>query len=430
MHSPFWRIARVSDLMVESGTESTSEIHSTGADSRSRLKVGFLIYDLQHNTEDALFEVAQAAPFSVKAFPLYVHLDQELSRVAYRPATARGKHLGVNVKGSTPEGFVSNPEWRVGLACARESDVIVLKGLLGLGAIWCALCARLLGRVVISTNQTLPVKWERKRRWWIRLSKRLLLRMCHYHIYQSPASFEVLTEVYGCASERLISAPFEGGASLFRRILDEVGTERDARGRFGFDSSVIFLYAGNLVSFKGVGDIVRAAALLPQDASFWCVFVGPEEPANKEGGTIEYFMRLARSIGVEHRVQFLAPLTPNKLAELYCAADAVLLPSRRETFGKVLVESGLAGKPLVTTSACGSAGLIVQDSVNGFVVEPGDVSQLARAMTQLFDPDLRARMGASSKEIVDRFCRIDLEVQGYLDAIGRGAEHLGLRADV
>ncbi len=413
--------------MVESRDEKASETHSKGPESSSRLKVGFLIYDLQRNTEDALFEVAQATPFSVKAFPLYAHFDQEHSRVAYRPATARGKHLGINVKGSTPEGFVSNPEWRVGLACARESDVVILKGLLGLGAIWCALCAQLLGRVVISTNQTVPVKWERKRRWWIRLSKRLLLRMCHYHIYQSPASFEVLTEVYGCSPDRLISAPFEGGASLFRRILNKVGTERDASDRFGFDSSVIFLYAGNLVSFKGVGDIVRASALLPEDASFQCVFVGPEEPAHKEGGTVDHFMRLAQSIGVEHRVRFLAPVTPEQLAELYSATDAVLLPSHRETFGKVLVEGGLAGKPLLTTSACGSAGLIVQDGVNGFVIEPGDISQLARAMTKLFDPGLRARMGESSKEIVDRYCRMDLEVQGYLDAIARGAKHLGLQ---
>jgi glycosyltransferase involved in cell wall biosynthesis len=251
--------------------------------------------------------------------------------------------------------------------------------------------------------------------------------MCHYHIYQSPASFQVLVEVYGCAPERLISAPFEGGASLFRRILDGVGGKRDARDRFEFDSNVVFLYAGNLVSFKGVADIVKAAALLPEDASFLCVFVGPEEPANREGGTIEHFARLAQSIGVEHRVRFLAPLTPEKLAELYWAADAVLLPSHRETFGKVLVEAGLAGKPLVTTSACGSAGLIVQDGVNGLVIEPGDVSQLARAMMQLFDPELRARMGARSKEIVDRNCRMDLEVQGYLDAIAHGAEYLGLR---
>lgn len=393
----------------------------------SRLKVGFLTYDLQRNTEDALFEVAQAAPFSVKAFPLYTHGDQEHSRVAYRPATARGKHLGVNIQGSTPEGFISNPEWRVGLACARESDVVILKGLLGLGAIWCALCARLLGRVVISTNQTLPVKWERKRRWWVRLLKRFLLRMCRYHIYQSPASFEVLTEVYGCAPERMFSAPYEAGASLFSRILRDVGACPDARRDLGFDADVVFLYAGNLHSFKGVADIVKAAALLPADESFLCVFVGPEEPASKDGATIEYFTQLAKSTGVENRMRFLGPVPARKLAEIYRAVDALLLPTHKDCFPKVLVEAGLAAKPLVTTSACGSAGLIVQNGVNGFVIEPGDVSQLATAMTKLFDPALRAEMGARSKEIVEQHCRMDLEVQGYLQAVARGAEYLGLR---
>jgi glycosyltransferase involved in cell wall biosynthesis len=413
--------------MIEFGAEKSLEILSKSVEPRSRLKVGFLTYDLQRNTEDALFEVAQAAPFSVKAFPLYAHGDQEHSRVLYRPATARGKHLGVNVKGSTPEAFVSNPEWRVGLACARESDVVILKGLLGLGAIWCAFCARLFGRVVISTNQTLPVKWERKRRWWVRLSKRFLLRMCRYHIYQSPASFDVLTEVYGCATDRLISAPYEGGASLFKAILSDIGTYRDTRRDVGFDSNVVFLYAGNLHSFKGVADIIEAAALLPADESFLCVFVGPEEPASKDGATIEHFTQLARSIGVEHRVRFLGPVAPERLAEIYCAADAVLLPTHKDCFPKVLVEAGLAGKPLVTTSACGSAGLIVQDGLNGFVIEPGDVSQLASAMTKLFDPELRAGMGARSKEIIEHYCRMDLEVQGYLRAVARGVTELGLR---
>ena len=120
------------------------------------MRVGFLTYDLQRNTEDALFEVARAAPqCAVKAFPLYRHDDQALSRVDYRPATGRGKHRG-QCQGQHAGRACLNPEWAVGLACARQSDVIVLKGLLGPGAIWCAVCARLLRRAVISTNQTLP----------------------------------------------------------------------------------------------------------------------------------------------------------------------------------------------------------------------------------------------------------------------------------
>lgn len=392
--------------------------------SRRKLRVGFLTYDLQRNTEDVLFEVARLETSSVKAFPLFWHVDQGIARVAFRPATARARHLGVDVKGSTPEGFMSNTEWSVGFDCARQSDIVVLKGLFGLAGIWCALCARFLGRIVIAINQTLPVKWERKRRWWVRLLKRVLLRICHLYIYQSPATFEVLTEVYRCSPDRLIAAPYEAGASLFRGFLRPVSFRNEARRCFNFDSRVIFLFVGNLVPFKGVADIIKAAAILPRSASFLCVFIGLEEPSNKEGGTAEYFTRLARSNGVEHLVRFLKPVVPEKLAELYCAADVVLLPTRKDSFGKVLVEAGLAGKPLVTTNACGSAGLIVQDGVNGFVIEPGDPTELSRAMTKLLDPELRSRMGAKSREIVDHYCRIDLEVQGYMTAIECASEHL------
>jgi len=408
---------------LQGSVSSASPLNSPAGRS---FRVGFLTYDLQRHTEDALFEVARAAPFAIKVFPLYRHSDQELSRVAYRPATSRGRHLGVKGNGGTPEGLVSNPEWRVGLACARESDIVILKGLLGLGAIWCALCARALGRVVISTTQALPLEWERKRRWWIKAAKRLLLWLCQFHIYQNPAAIDVLTEVYNCSAKQMISAPYEGGASFFRRILSEVSAGTDYRREVGFDLGLVFLFAGTLHSFKGVVDIVRAAALLPQNASFSCVFVGPEEPASKEGATIDHFTRLARSYGVEHRVRFLGPVTPEKLAELYCAADVVLLPTHRDMFPKVLVEAALARKPLITTNACGSAGLIVQDGVNGFVIAPGNVAELAEAMTKLFDAGLRAGMGARSKEIVDRVCRMDLEVRGYLEAIARGAEYLGL----
>ncbi|MGA2570169.1 MAG: glycosyltransferase family 4 protein [Terracidiphilus sp.] len=332
------------------------------------------------------------------------------------------------MKGSTPEGLAANPEWAVGLACARESDVVVLKGLLGPGAMWCAFCARLLGRVVISTNQTLPVRCEKKRRWWIRRLKRLLLRLCQYHIYQNPAAFEVLTEVYGCAPGRLISAPFEGGAALFRRLLSKAGPAEQSREVLGADARAIFLFVGTLLPFKGVPEIIRAAALLPESASFTCVFVGAEAPQAKKDGSIEHFTQLARSIGVEHRVRFLGPVTPEKLAEFYLASDAVLLPTQKDCFPKVLVEAALAGKPLITTTACGSAGLIVQDCANGFVIEPSDVDGLAQAMTKLLDPDLRARMGALSRRIVDQCCNMDLEVRGYVQAIERAAKHLHPRA--
>ena len=62
------------------------------------LRVGFLVYNLQWNTEDILFEVARLGICSVTPLPLFWHVDQGVARVAFRPATARARHVSVMSK--------------------------------------------------------------------------------------------------------------------------------------------------------------------------------------------------------------------------------------------------------------------------------------------------------------------------------------------
>jgi glycosyltransferase involved in cell wall biosynthesis len=110
-------------------------------------------------------------------------------------------------------------------------------------------------------------------------------------------------------------------------------------------------------------------------------------------------------------------LEPEKLGALYCASDVVVLPSYRDTFGKVLAEGALAGKPLITTTACGSAGTLVVSGENGFVIEPGDVDRLRNAMIRLLDPSLREVMGRRSRQVVGRVCSAEAETAGFARVI-------------
>jgi glycosyltransferase involved in cell wall biosynthesis len=65
-----------------------------------------------------------------------------------------------------------------------------------------------------------------------------------------------------------------------------------------------------------------------------------------------------------------------------------------EPFGRVIVEGMAARKPVIAT-ACGGPVEIVDDGVDGFLVPPGDVAAMARAMGVLAsDPEARQRMGA------------------------------------
>jgi len=381
-------------------------------------QVGFLTYDLQPFTEDCVYRVASALPegLQVKAFPVFFHPNQEKSRVPYRPSFLKGKHLGVNVAGSTPEGFASNINWGAVLNCVRESDIIILYGLQGATALLVGLLSLLMRRTVISVNQTLPVVWERKRRWWVRLLKQWLLNRCKYHIYQTQAAKEVLTSVYNIDEKQLFYAPFEAGASWFDGILQQQrGCRDEVRQRMRLTDEVLFLFVGNLHSFKGIDDLMQAALLMPEGTRYACIFAGPEVPNNKQD--INYFLAEARKLGIEQYVQFTGALPPDELAAMYWAADVVVLPTKKDCTPKVLVEAALASKPIVTTNAHGWIGTLVHDKKNGFVIEPGDIKGLADAMTRMLDSNLRKKMGVRSREIVNSTCDAEAETQGFIEAI-------------
>jgi glycosyltransferase involved in cell wall biosynthesis len=224
--------------------------------------------------------------------------------------------------------------------------------------------------------------------------------------------------VYRIGEDRLFFAPFEAGASGFKEVLASCEQNREGlRAILGVRDRIVFLFVGNLHVFKGVSCLIEAASLLPPGTDYECIFAGPEEPKNIVGGTIEYYMNLARKFGIENRVRFLGSLPPHKLVEWYIASDVVVLPTQRDMFPKVLVEGGLASKPLITTSACGAAGTIVLDGENGFVVEPTDPSSLSVAMAAMLDAGLRESMGRRSKKIIDVFCNRESETKGFASAI-------------
>jgi len=392
----------------------------------TRATVGFLCYDLQPFTEDCLQRVAVALSgrMRVKAFPVFSHPDQGRARLEVRESRLRARHLGVEHEGSPPEAMASNLNWSAAWDCVEESQIVVLFGLQGASALLVALLARLRRRKLVSVSQTLPVEWERRRRWWIRVLKNWLLGLCDIHVYQSPASRDVLTQIYGCQEEHLFFAPFEAGATWFKAFLDRAAGDaslEQTRHRLGLGDGVVFLFVGNLISLKGVDDLLQAAAHLSNARPFWCLFAGPEEPRCRAGGTIEHFAGVARRLGIELRVRFLGRLEPSQLAQVYHLADAVVLPTRKDCFPKALVEGGLAAKPLLTTTACGVAGYLVRDGENGFVSEPGDTEAMAAAMARLFDSDLRRRMGQRSLKLVTELCNADLETAGFVGAIEAAA---------
>jgi glycosyltransferase involved in cell wall biosynthesis len=87
-------------------------------------------------------------------------------------------------------------------------------------------------------------------------------------------------------------------------------------------------------------------------------------------------------------------LPVDQLKSLYEKADIFCMPTLLEPFGIVYLEAMSAGLPIVATRL-GAIPDFVQDGWNGWLVEPGDVEEIANAITKLFDDPEQCRLFGS-----------------------------------
>ncbi|MFB2879950.1 glycosyltransferase family 4 protein [Floridanema aerugineum] len=99
--------------------------------------------------------------------------------------------------------------------------------------------------------------------------------------------------------------------------------------------------------------------------------------------------------------QNIKAYTPEWL-ELYHQADVFVLPTYSEPFGWVFIEAMAAGLPIIA-SRVNAIPEIVSHEETGFLIQPGDRTDLANRIQQLIENrNLGKEMGAKGRQIVER----------------------------
>ncbi len=152
------------------------------------------------------------------------------------------------------------------------------------------------------------------------------------------------------------------------------------------------LCIGRLIREKGVDLAILAFASLASkfpEARLVIAGDGPER---------EKLDRQAHDLGIADRVDFLGWIAPERMPAVITAASVVVVPSRwQETFGVVALEAAWQGRPAVAARV-GGLPESVADGETGFVVDPEDSAELARALGELLeDTRLAARMGNAAR---------------------------------
>lgn len=168
------------------------------------------------------------------------------------------------------------------------------------------------------------------------------------------------------------------------------------RSKLGLrDDAILVGYVGRISYVKGLDNLIRAAkqvTAVNDRAHFLIIGEGL-------GGESEYKAYLAAMVDRGKLRPHWHWLGYDAQASLRMAElDLLVLPSRRECFGLVLQEAGLAGKAVVATRIGGIPEVVV-DGETGILVEPDNPEELARALVHLIDNPAEAReMGRKARQ--------------------------------
>lgn len=161
------------------------------------------------------------------------------------------------------------------------------------------------------------------------------------------------------------------------------------------DTKFQILFLGVLIKRKGVEDLIRAIGLLKENNQlsnlrFVIAGTGAEE---------EHLRKLAKEQQIEQWTEF-AGWTDGIAKEKYLKeSQALVLPSYNEGLPIAVLEAISYGMPIIATDVGDMAAAVINDR-NGFLVTPGNISELADRIVRLAsDKEGYMRMSRKSKEI-------------------------------
>jgi len=114
------------------------------------------------------------------------------------------------------------------------------------------------------------------------------------------------------------------------------------------------------------------------------------------------FIKLSQELNISESVKFFNPIS--NIETEYLKSSIMVLPSRSEGFGMVLIEAMACGLPCVAFDCPHGPGDIITHGEDGILVENGDINVLAASIEKLMlDSDLRKKMGSNAKINAQRY---------------------------
>ena len=253
-------------------------------------------------------------------------------------------------------------------------------------------------KIAFTAHNVNQAKRDGKDSWLNRVTLGIQYGLCDHIFVHTQKMKEELCQEFPVAEKAVTVIPFPINNSL----PDTKLTPSEAKQRLSLrDGEKAILFFGRVRPYKGLEYLLDAFRVLVanKQANFHLIVAG--EPIK---GYEEYVREVQSSVNRDFdqgqvllRMQFI----PDKDVEMYFkAADVLVLPYKEIFQSGVLFLAYAFGLPVVATDV-GSFREEIVEGRTGFLCQPGDAAEMAKAIGTYFASDLFANLNSRRQEIKD-----------------------------
>lgn len=133
-----------------------------------------------------------------------------------------------------------------------------------------------------------------------------------------------------------------------------------------------FVFIGSIQPLKNLSCLVSA----------FKQFKGQATLSIYGNGAVEDIKNLVRDIQNDNRIKYYGEYDPEQLEDILKSATAIVAPSLIENYSLVLREALMAGVPVIASRRGGNPE-IINDGINGFLIDPEDVNSLLNVFIRI-----------------------------------------------
>lgn len=213
----------------------------------------------------------------------------------------------------------------------------------------------------------------------------------------------------GIASDKIVAVPVFTDPGSIPEKISSLGLREEFPGKF------IFLTMGRFVKQKNLLFLVRAFEKVSVDNenAVLCIIGRGPEKASLE--------KAIRELGLENKV--IIRDWVDDVYPVYASADAYVLSSNYEGWGRVIVEAVMMNLPVIMTEV-GCAGELIKDNQSGILVPVGDEEKLLEAMSRIMnDKNLRENLARRAKQDIEKLPNKQETLNLYLESWKKALKH-------